>query len=689
MGTVYRARDTRLQREVALKLLPAYLSQDESFSQRFQREAQVVAQLEHPHIVPVYDVGEHEGRPFLVMRLLKGGTLRQRLTTGSLTPADLVRILHEVALALDAAHSRGVVHRDIKPSNILFDEQGTAFVADFGVAKVIDVTIQLTGSSVVGTPAYMSPEHFTGKGLDGRSDQYSLAVVVYEALTGVLPFDGETMQQLIYQRLEGSPRAAHDVNPMLPPALSPVLAQALTKQPADRFRTTDDFAQALAQALSAPIVVTPPAPVAPSAPSPTAEITPPEAAARLPASKRPEGVSKTTAAQKLQKAYGQGLQSLADKDWEAAMAAFAQVLELEPNHPKARSRYLEAQYYLRKSTKAVSSTPPTPEVKPLSTAPARGSSVRPEPMKPKEVVVGAGGQTKTKQRYPIWLLAIVLISLAGGGLLGRRWISDAQIEEVIIVVTKDVTATWTPEATPTATIVNASAAREEIVIEVVSAEGGSLHTLQFAPDEPMWITATTTLQLRLPDGSDLFLAASSEVIIEQLAGLAEATITTLRLSQGTLVVQGEQAQVVNPFGAAARVTDGVMGVMFTERPFRFSATCFAGTCQLTGDIGGELSLKPGQAGFVGGSGQPGEVIGAADYSQYAAFAFIVPTPTLTPLPTATSTVTSTPTPTHTAIPWPTHTPTLPPPPPTQPPPDPTEPPPDPTEPPPTPPSGRP
>lgn len=131
--------------------------------------------------MPVYDAGKYEGQPFLVMRLLKGGTLRQQLVAGGITPINLAHISQQVAQALDAAHKQGVVHQDIKPSNILFDEHGSAFVADFGVAGgFLGSTTQLTGSGVVGTPAYMSPEHFIGKGLDGRSDQYSLAIVIFE-----------------------------------------------------------------------------------------------------------------------------------------------------------------------------------------------------------------------------------------------------------------------------------------------------------------------------------------------------------------------------------------------------------------------------------------------------------------------------------------------------------------------------
>jgi serine/threonine protein kinase len=627
MGVVYCARDTMLQREVALKLLPAYLSQEESFNQRFQQEAQVIAQLEHPHIVPVYDVGEHEGRPFLVMRLLKGGTLRQRLAAGSMTTEGFLRVVHQVAKALDTAHRQGILHRDVKPSNILFDEEGTAFVADFGVAKVLDATTDLTGSGVVGTPTYMSPEHFTGKKLDGRSDQYSLAVVIYEALTGELPFTGKTIQQLIYQHLEIPPREAHRVNATLPAALSLVLAQALAKQPDGRFNSNGAFARALERALLTPVQ---------TSSLPETKVVPPP----LPPAKTAEADSKTTAAQKLQRVYGQGLQALADKDWEAAVNAFAQVLAMEPNHPKARSRYKEAQYYLAKSGKDVKARAIR------SPVPARAPKAQLSEASPKKIIDQAGGSEQTGHEYRTWLPFAALVLLFVGMIM--IWFMWPQQEVELVVV--DVTATWTPESgspQPTGSDGNEVVEEDEIL---VLEPAGIAGRLQFDPVQPLRIIAEEMLHLRFPEGTELFVAVGGELEVLALANVLAAGETILLLRDGMLVLDTPvTVRVSNSYGATAVIRGGRMGVKNFGRVFHFEAACFVGACRFAGDLEGELDLKAGESSFVGGTGRPLEPM-AIDYGPYAAFASIVPTPTYTPTPT------NTPTRTPTATPAPTRPP---------------------------------
>jgi serine/threonine-protein kinase len=188
MATVYHAHDPHFKRDVALKVLPREFLHDPTFRARFEREAQTIAQLEHPAIVPVYDFGEETGQPYIVMRYMSGGSLADRLRRESLATSEAARIVTRLAPALDEAHSQGIVHRDLKPANILFDQRGDPYISDFGIAKLSQDSATFTGSAIVGTPAYMSPEQARGeKDLDGRSDIYALGVILFEMLTGKRP----------------------------------------------------------------------------------------------------------------------------------------------------------------------------------------------------------------------------------------------------------------------------------------------------------------------------------------------------------------------------------------------------------------------------------------------------------------------------------------------------------------------
>ncbi len=186
MSTVYLAHDPHFDRDVAVKLLPLELLHQSTFRLRFEREAKIVAALDHPAIVPVYDFGEEKGQPFLVMRFMAGGSLSDRLKQGALSIKETAVIMSRLAPALDEVHTHGVIHRDLKPSNILFDQQMQPYISDFGTAKLLHAHTQLTDTgSAVGTPAYMSPEQIHGDTeLDGRSDIYSLGVILFEMLSG-------------------------------------------------------------------------------------------------------------------------------------------------------------------------------------------------------------------------------------------------------------------------------------------------------------------------------------------------------------------------------------------------------------------------------------------------------------------------------------------------------------------------
>jgi serine/threonine protein kinase len=249
MSVVYRARDRRLNRAVAIKVLPPELAYDTAIRMRFTREAQTSAQLAHPHIVPIYDVGEHGGVAYFVMSHVGGGNLASLLARAPRAPIeDTRRLLREIADALHYAHQRGVVHRDIKPDNILLDaDRGRAMVTDFGIARAIEAGSRLTVTGIaVGTPAYMSPEQAMGeRDVDGRSDIYSLGVVAYQMLTGRVPFTSGNSMALLLKHVTERPRPIAELRPDAPKGMQQAIERALMKEPEDRWPTAESFRDAL------------------------------------------------------------------------------------------------------------------------------------------------------------------------------------------------------------------------------------------------------------------------------------------------------------------------------------------------------------------------------------------------------------------------------------------------------------
>ena len=246
MATVYLGYDKRFERDVAVKVLPAEFLHDPQFSVRFHREAKVIAALEHPAIVPVYDVGEADGLPYFVMRYMDGGSLADLLEKGDISLREVSRIINIIAPALDDAHAKGIVHRDLKPANILFDRHNRPYLSDFGIAKISDAQYDVTGSAIIGTPAYMSPEQAQGKEVDGRSDIYALGAIIYRMLTGTRPYNGDTpMSMAIKHITDPTPDILRD-NPSLPISASSFIYRAMEKDPDARFPT----AVALAESLS-------------------------------------------------------------------------------------------------------------------------------------------------------------------------------------------------------------------------------------------------------------------------------------------------------------------------------------------------------------------------------------------------------------------------------------------------------
>ncbi len=246
MATVYKAYQPSFDRYVALKLLPRDLSEDPRALKRFQQEARMIARLEHRSILPVYAYGEHEGMPYIVMRLLEAGSLRRKLFYEGVELPAAVRIVEQVAEALDYAHAQGVVHRDLKPSNILLDEQGNAYLTDFGIAQMMDAVagteVAGAGSGVVGTPSYMSPEQCQGKPATPASDIYALGVILFEMVTGRVPFEAETPIAVMYMQVREPVPSVQSVDPALPAALDRVIQRAMRKNPAERYPTASALA---------------------------------------------------------------------------------------------------------------------------------------------------------------------------------------------------------------------------------------------------------------------------------------------------------------------------------------------------------------------------------------------------------------------------------------------------------------
>jgi YVTN family beta-propeller protein len=254
MGEVYRAYDTRRDRQVALKLLPMALSDDPEYQRRFQRESYAVARLREPHVIPIHDYGEIDGRLFIDMRLVDGPNLGTVIAEdGPMPPARAVNLISQVAEALDAAHADGVVHRDIKPSNVLVTPSDFVYVVDFGIAHAVGHTrsrLTMTGATL-GTLDYMAPERFESHPVDPRTDVYSLACVLFECLTAEKPFTGDDLPALMYAHLYASPRRVSSINPAAGSALDAVVAKGMAKKPADRYPSTGALAAAARVALTA------------------------------------------------------------------------------------------------------------------------------------------------------------------------------------------------------------------------------------------------------------------------------------------------------------------------------------------------------------------------------------------------------------------------------------------------------
>lgn len=249
MATVYKGYQEEVDRYVAVKVLPPHPGQNERFIDRFRQEARTIAKLQHPHILPLYDYGNDNDILYLIMPLIEGGSLREKITEGKLSLTEIERILSQVASALDFAHKQGIIHRDIKPDNVLLNNEGFALLSDFGIAKLLEGNALTTTGGLIGTPAYIAPEQAQNINVDNRADIYSLGIVVYEMLTGEQPYHSQTPVQVIFQHItEPSPRV-HGKRDDLPAQIDEVLDRALAKNPLERYSTAQEFADDFSKAI--------------------------------------------------------------------------------------------------------------------------------------------------------------------------------------------------------------------------------------------------------------------------------------------------------------------------------------------------------------------------------------------------------------------------------------------------------
>ena len=251
MGVVYRAYDPQIDRHVALKILREDRVTSEAFVQRFLKEAKAIGRLSHPNIVTVYDVGQDHGTIYIAMELLEGTPLNKRIQEKKLALPEIVSIGIQMAETLGYAHQKGIIHRDVKPSNILLQSNGQIKITDFGIAHIEDPSssIQTQAGEILGTPAYMSPEQVLSRPVDGRSDLFSVGIILYELSTGKRPFGGENIAALFHSITHHHPPEPVQINPDIPKKLSQTIMRCLRKEPEERFETGQALAQALSETL--------------------------------------------------------------------------------------------------------------------------------------------------------------------------------------------------------------------------------------------------------------------------------------------------------------------------------------------------------------------------------------------------------------------------------------------------------
>jgi len=336
MATVYKAYQPSLDRYVAVKVLSTLLAQDPDFTARFQREARAIANLNHPNILPVYDYGQERELIYIVMRYVEGGTLQDMLGQ-SLDLDTTVEIIAQVGGALDYAHQRGLVHRDVKPSNVLMAEGIWALLSDFGLVRMTRTSTRITKTGVtMGTPAYISPEQAQDRDVDGRSDIYSLGVVLFEMLTGRVPFEGDTSLVVLLKHLTDPPPPPREINADIPESVERVVLKALAKNPVDRFQWAGEMVTALQKAVAGGPVVT--------------------AAISLADERRRQE-------EKLAALYVEAVGFLEAEEWQKALEKWVEVQAIDPDYPDPQKVVATAKRGLAMLEAAVAPVELVPPVK--------------------------------------------------------------------------------------------------------------------------------------------------------------------------------------------------------------------------------------------------------------------------------------------------------------------------------------
>ncbi len=243
MGNVFLGYDPYVKRDVAIKVMPYQFATDDLYQEHFQREAEIIAALEHPSIVPIYDFGMQGRQPFIIMRYMPGGSLQDRLEKQPIKPRDMSEVFERVAEGLSVAHARSIIHRDVKPPNVLFDAAGKAYLGDFGLAETFEQSRGDQEELVVGTPAYMSPEQIRNETLDERSDVYALGVVLFYALTGKLPYDKGSIKATARAQIIDPIPNILEFNPELEVSWAEVIYKAMAKKRQDRYANVLDFSK--------------------------------------------------------------------------------------------------------------------------------------------------------------------------------------------------------------------------------------------------------------------------------------------------------------------------------------------------------------------------------------------------------------------------------------------------------------